>query len=269
MSTIDMSSVMETISSLETQLTQLRSLLGDAKKTKQKRAVNPDAKPNAWIDFLKRINALLKEAKHEGPATIGVLFAKHLKDSREGAYEMDTTMILEAFEAWATPEQIAHAKSLKRAKKDSSAASSVVAASDAEEASDAPASVEKKERKKREPMTEEAKAARKEKMAAKKAAAEPTPAAEPAPAAPAAPAAPVAAPTVVAPGAPKKAFAKKKLTYTMEQLKDFDEFEHEGETYGRNIRGDVVNGEGAYAGNWNGTDIVEGAPPADWETVMA
>ena len=252
MSTIDMSSVMETISSLENQLTQLRSLLGDAKKTKQKRAVNPDAKPNAWIGFLQRINALLKEAKHEGPATIGVLFAKHLKDSREGAYDMDTTMILEAFEAWATPEQIAHAKSLKRAKKDSSAASSV--ASEAEEASDAPASVEKKERKKREPMTEEAKAARKEKMAAKKAAA-----------APAAPAA--AAP--IAPGAPKKAFAKKKMTYTMEQLKDFDEFEHEGETYGRNIRGDVVNGEGAYAGNWNGSEIVEGAPPADWETVMA
>jgi len=257
MSTIDMSSVMETISSLENQLTQLRSLLGDAKKTKQKRAVNPDAKPNAWIDFLKRINALLKEAKHEGPATIGVLFAKHLKDSREGAYDMDTTMILEAFEAWATPEQIAHAKSLKRAKKDSSAASSV--ASEAEEASDAPASVEKKERKKREPMTEEAKAARKEKMAAKKAAAAPA-AGEPAAPAAAAP---------IAPGAPKKAFAKKKMTYTMEQLKDFDEFEHEGETYGRNIRGDVVNGEGAYAGNWNGSEIVEGAPPADWETVMA
>ena len=256
MSTIDMSSVMETISSLETQLNQLKSLLGDAKKTKQKRPVNPDAKPNAWIDFLKRINALLKEAKHEGPATIGVLFAKHLKDSREGAYEMDTTTILEAFEAWATPEQIAHAKSLKRAKKDSSASSSV--ASDAEEApaSDAPASVEKKERKKREPMTEEAKAARKEKMAAKKAAAEPV-------AAPVAPVAPVA------PGAPKKAFAKKKITYTMEQLKDFDEFEFEGENYGRNVRGDMVNGEGVYVGNWNGTEIVEGAPPADWETVMA
>jgi hypothetical protein len=204
MSTIDMSSVMETISSLENQLTQLRSLLGDAKKTKQKRAVNPDAKPNAWIDFLKRINALLKEAKHEGPATIGVLFAKHLKDSREGAYDMDTVSMLEAFEAWATPEQIAHAKSLKRAKKDSSTASSV-AASEAEEASDAPASVEKKERKKREPMTEEAKAARKEKMAAKKAAAEPTPAAEPvptpAPAAPAAPAAHAAVPACPSPPA--------------------------------------------------------------------
>ena len=269
MSTIDMSSVMETISSLETQLNQLKSLLGDAKKTKQKRAVNPDAKPNAWIDFLKRINALLKEAKHEGPATIGVLFAKHLKDSREGAYDMETTAILEAFEAWATPERIEHAKSLKRAKKDSSASSSV--ASDVEEAasdapaSDAPASAEKKERKKREPMTEEAKAARKEKMAAKKAAtvAAAAPAAEPAEPAPVAPVAPVA------PGAPKKAFAKKKMAYTMEQLKDFDEFEHEGETYGRNIRGDVVNGEGAYAGNWNGTEIVEGAPPADWETVMA
>jgi len=261
MSTIDMSSVMETISSLETQLTQLRSLLGDAKKTKQKRAVNPDAKPNAWIDFLKRINALLKEAKHEGPATIGVLFAKHLKDSREGAYDMDTTMILEAFEAWATPERIEHAKSLKRAKKDSSAASSV--ASQAEEASDAPASdAPKKERKKREPMTEEAKAARKEKMAAKKAAAVAPAVAEEA-------VAPVAHAAPIAPGAPKKAFAKKKLAYTMEQLKDFDEFEHEGETYGRNIRGDVVNGDGAYAGNWNGTEIVEGAPPADWETVMA
>ena len=261
MSTIDMSSVMETISSLEKELNQLKSLLGDAKKTKQKRAVNPDAKPNAWIGFLQRINALLKEAKHEGPATIGVLFAKHLKDSREGAYDMDTTMILEAFEAWATPERIEHAKSLKRAKKDSSAASSVVAASDAEEASEAPASdAPKKERKKREPMTEEAKAARKEKMAAKKAAAAPV--SEPAAPAPA-PAAPVA------PGAPKKAFAKKKMTYTMEQLKDFDEFEHEGETYGRNARGDVVNGEGAYAGNWNGSEIVEGAPPADWETVMA
>jgi hypothetical protein len=243
---------------MEKQLASMKAMLGGGPievKTKQKRAVNPDAKPNPWISFLKNVHATLKGAEHKGPATIGVLFASHLKEThgKETAYEMDSGAMLAEFDSWATPERIEHAKSLKRSKKDAVS----VSASEGEES----ATAEKKERKKREPLTEEQKAARKEKMAAKKAAA-------PAPAT--APAAP--APTPAAPAAePKKAFAKKEVKpkYTLEQLQDFDEFEHEGETYGRNIRGDVVNGEGEYAGHWDGTTLKAGAAPADWAKVMA
>jgi hypothetical protein len=118
-----------------------------------------------------------------------------------------------------------------------------------------------KPRAKRAPMTEEAKALRKEKMAAKKAAA----ASEPAEAAPAAEAAPKPAPKPAA----FKPKAVAKPVYTMEQLTDLDGFEHEGVSYGRNIRGDVVSEDGSYVGHWNGKALKKGAAPADWEAVKA
>ena len=243
---------------MEKQLASMKAMLGGSASitksaTKEKRAPNPDAKPNPWISFLKNVHATLKGAEHKGPATIGVLFASHLKEThgKEIAYEMDSGAMLAEFDSWATPERIEHAKSLKRSKKDAVS----VSASEGEEAA------EKKERKPRAPLTDEQKAARKEKMAAKKAADAP---------APAAPAAAAPAPAA-APAAPKKAFAKKEVKpkYTLEQLRDFDEFEHEGETYGRNPRGDCTNAEGEYAGHWDGTTLKSGAAPADWAKIMA
>jgi hypothetical protein len=247
---------------MEKELARMKSMLGGSASIKsakkEKRAVNPDAKPNPWITFLGKVHAALKGAEHKGPATIGVLFASHLKEShgKDAAYEMDSGSMLAEFDAWATEERLAEIKGMKRgtAKKDAVS----VSASEGEDSATA-----KKERKPRAPLTDEQKAARKEKMAAKKASA----AAEaPAPEAPAAP--PAATP---APAEPKKAFAKKEVKpkYTLEQLQDFDEFEHEGETYGRNVRGDVVNSEGEYAGHWDGTTVKVGAAPADWAKVMA
>jgi len=243
---------------MEKQLASMKAMLGGSTSiksaTKAKRAPNPDAKPNPWISFLKNVHATLKGAEHKGPATIGVLFASHLKESqgKDTAYEMDSGSMLAEFDAWATEERLAEIKGMKRgtAKKDAVS----VSASEGEESATA-----KKERKPRAPLTDEQKAARKEKMEAKKAIAAAT--AAPAPAA----AAPAAAP------APKKAFAKKEVKpkYTLEQLQDFDEFEYEGESYGRNIRGDVINGEGGYAGHWDGATLKAGAAPADWEKVMA
>jgi len=244
---------------MEKELARMKSMLGGSASIKsakkEKRAPNPDAKPNPWITFLGKVHATLKGAEHKGPATIGVLFASHLKEThgKDTAYEMDEEAMLADFETWATEERLAEIKGMKRgtAKKDAVSVS----------ASETEAPADKKERKKREPLTEEQKAARKEKMAAKKAAASAAPAPEEVIAVDEAPAA----------AAPKKAFAKKEVKpkYTLEQLQDFDEFEHEGETYGRNIRGDCVNGEGEYAGHWDGATMKAGAAPADWAKIMA
>jgi hypothetical protein len=63
---------------------------------------------------------------------------------------------------------------------------------------------------------------------------------------------------------------KPKVEYSIEQLTDFDSFTHEGVDYGRNARGDVVNGDGAFVGHWNGKAInKKAAKPADWAEVEA
>jgi len=78
------------------------------------------------------------------------------------------------------------------------------------------------------------------------------------------------------PKAPKKAkvakaakAAKAAINYTVEQLQDFDEFKHDGVEYGKNVRGDLVDTDGVYAGHWNGKAVSMGATPADWAQVMA
>ena len=267
MSTISSESLVQSITQMEKQLASMKAMLGGSASIKsakkEKRAPNPDAKPNPWITFLGKVHAMLKGAEHKGPATIGVLFASHLKEShgKDTAYEMDSGAMLAEFDSWATEERLAEIKGMKRGTKKDAVS---VSASETEEP-------EKKERKPRAPLTDEQKAARKEKMAAKKAAAPQTEvqkagrlagyAVETESTDEAAPAA----------AAPKKAFAKKEVKpkYTLEQLQDFDEFEYEGETYGRNVRGDCVNGEGEYAGHWDGAALKSGVAPADWAKIMA
>ena len=77
------------------------------------------------------------------------------------------------------------------------------------------------------------------------------------------------------PKAPKKAkvakaakAAKAAINYTVEQLQDFDEFKHDGVEYGKNVRGDLVDTDGAYVGFWDGKAVIKGSKPADWATVM-
>ena len=85
-------------------------------------------------------------------------------------------------------------------------------------------------------------------------------------------AAPVtAAAAVAAVAAPKKVFAKKevKKTWTLAQLQNWDEGFFEGDCYGVNERGDVINGDGEFQGHWDGKTLDRKAPlPADWALVM-
>ena len=74
---------------------------------------------------------------------------------------------------------------------------------------------------------------------------------------------------VAEPAAKKQPKQTKKTTYTLEQLQDFGELEHEGGEYGVNARGDVVDGDGNYVGYWNGKTIEKkDKKPADWSKVM-
>ena len=58
--------------------------------------------------------------------------------------------------------------------------------------------------------------------------------------------------------------------YTLEKLQDFGEIEIDGEEYGINIRGDIVNTNGDYMGRLNsrGDKIIKGKRPSDWSAVM-
>jgi len=81
-----------------------------------------------------------------------------------------------------------------------------------------------------------------------------------------APPPPAAAATTTAKGSFKPKSVKSKVTYTPEQLANFTEFEYNGETYGRNERNDVVDGDSNFRGRWNAaTSKIEACPePADW-----
>jgi hypothetical protein len=74
-------------------------------------------------------------------------------------------------------------------------------------------------------------------------------------------AAPAAAPAFKPKAVKSKAAAP---TYTAEQLSNFTEFEHNGQTYGRNERGDLVDTESNFVGRWNGKEIETIPEPADW-----
>jgi hypothetical protein len=263
--------LIKALANIESAVINMKAALGveGAVPVKTKKAKDPSAEPkapNVWIQFTQRVGPLIKEALGKAPATVGKQFCSFLKEQK--AYDQWTDEeIIAAFADWERPEQ------------------SKMAAKKAETASESGSVV--KERKKREPMTEEAKALRKEKMAAKKAAgssassaeeaseAEAKPEEAPAVAVAVAVAAPAAAPAAAA---PKKVVAKKTVTktYTIEQLTDFEEFGYDGQSYGRNIRGDVVNAEGEFAGHWDGVKalrnepaLVKADPPADWETIAA
>ena len=220
-------SLLRTIASLQTELAHLQAALGVEGVTiatkKMKKAKDPSAEPkepNVWIKFTQRVGTLIKEAHpdNKSPATIGKQFCSFLKEQK--AYDQwDDAEILEAFGTWEVPEQSKMERDgkTKKAKADSASESGSV--------SDAP------KRGPKGPLSEEAKAARREKMAAKKAATSTEPV-DP------------AAGTGLAPKTPFKPKTVTKPSYTMEQLTDLDGFEHEGVSYGRNIRGDVVSEDG-------------------------
>jgi hypothetical protein len=222
----------------------------------------PKAEPNEWIKFTQRVSEALKTVEGKRPATVGKQFASHLKDIKAYA-EWTQEEMLEAFSSWTAPEQ---SKMEAAGKTKKARAASAAASVDGSVSSPEGEVAEKKPRKER---TEEEKAATKAKRAAtaaaKKAAGG---SAAPAPAAPAPPAAPArvltAHPTAFKPKAVKAA-----TTYTLEQLQDFSEFTHANETYGRNARGDVVDGDENFVGHWTGKAIESCAAPADWDKVMA
>jgi len=138
----------------------------------------------------------------------------------------------------------------------------------------------KKERKKAAPKTEEEKAAINAKRAAtreknKAAAGSSDEAAAPVEVAPV-----VAAPVVAAPvaaaagkaGAKPKTAKPKAVTYTKEQLSEFEPTTIDGSEYGVNVRGDMVNGDGEYAGHWDSSKKKrngKATKPADWEEITA
>lgn len=119
--------IMESIAVLEKELARLKTALavsgsvgvpvssGKTKKAKAPR--NPDAPPpkaNAFFDFLNgRVRPLLKEHKADMKlaGTVAPAFASHLRtlnpDDKEAVYAMETEAILAAFDAWATPENLA------------------------------------------------------------------------------------------------------------------------------------------------------------------
>jgi hypothetical protein len=252
-------SLLRTIASLQSELASLQTALGaegvtfaPIKGAKAKKVKDPNAEPkepNVWIKFTQRVGALLKGAYPDAkaPATVGKQFCSFLKEQKPYDEWVDAD-ILEAFTSWTPPEQ-SKMELAGKTKKSSVASGS----SDEGSVSDASAPAPKK----RGPLSDEAKAARKEKMDAKKAGA--------------------AIAEVKANAAPSaaiaKAFKPKATTsssYTMEQLTDLDGFVFEGKSYGRNVRGDVVNEDGSYAGHWDGKTILRSYPvPADWDAVRA
>ena len=256
-------SLLRTIASLQAELSNLQTALGvegvmlaPTKGAKAKKVKDPNAEPkepNVWIKFTQRVGTLIKEAHpdNKAPATIGKQFCSFLKEQKP--YDQwEDAEILEAFTSWEAPEtsKMEAAGKTKKAKADTASESGSV--TDASE----------KKRGPKGPLSEEAKAARREKMQAKKFAAEISSAAI-------AFAEPVE-PAAAAPAPAPKAFKPKtvaKPSYSMEQLIDFDSFEHQGVSYGRNARGDIVSEAGEYVGNWDGKVIVKGAAPADWDAM--
>jgi hypothetical protein len=269
--------IMESIASLEKELARLKTALAESgvqlpskKEKKPKKERDPDAPPpkaNPFFEFLNgRIRPLLNERKAEMklPGTVAPLFAKHLKESKEGAYSLEDDAIMAAFEEWATPENLT---APPRKAKESDAASE--------------AGSEPKAEKPKRVLSDEQKAKMKEGREKKKAEKDAAKAAEKAAVAtetetetePKKPAA--VGPTVAAVAAPpKKSFAKKEVkkerVYSLAELQDWKEIEVEGESLGVNQRGDVINGDGEFQGHWDGKTLNREAPlPADWDTVMA
>ena len=275
------SNMLATVLKLEKELAKMKIALGvEGVKTpkKARKAKDPSApkkEPNVWIKFTQRVGLLLKTTDHKGPATIGKQFASHLKDIK--AYdEWTDAEILHDFSSWTAP-----AKGTSAAGTSAAAVAEADAAS-ADEAEEGFASAQS-----------EAEAPALAPTLAAPALAAPTP--EPkkrgpkakAPVAPAPPPPTLPPPARAEPSAvvkmlteaiaaaPASAFKPKAVkskaaapTYTMEQLSNFTEFEHNGQTYGRNERGDLVDTESNFMGRWNGKAIETIPEPADWNMCM-
>ena len=254
------------LAELKAAVAELKTMLSKPKAGKAKKAVDPDApkkEPNVWIKFTQRVGALLK-AEHpdeKGPATIGKQFCSFLKEKK--AYDLwEDAEILEAYAGWERPEvsKMELAGKTKKGSKPSSSATSEASSVAEEEGS----------KKTRKPQSEETKAAAALKRAANKAkkAAEAVEEAEEAEEEAPKPKAKADKPKEAKPKETKPKAPK--VEYSIEQLTDFDSFTHEGVDYGRNARGDVVNGDGAFVGHWNGKTVNKKATkPADWAEVEA
>jgi len=262
---------MKKIESLEAQLAELKAAISSGApitpvKTKKEKDPNAPKKPaNDWIVFTQRVGNLLKaagaadesRAEHfTGPATMVKSFSSMLKGQKPYASWSDDE-VLEAFESWERPVQAPRAK--KSA--DSSPAASAPASDTGSVTS------EKKERKKPARKSDEEKAIIAAKRAATIAAKKLVATGAPAPAVEAAP--------VAAPAPAKKVFKKAAPVapaYTLEELTDFAALTIDGEEFGINARGDVINGSMEFAGHYDAEKKVlnRSAPaPADWATVSA
>ena len=260
---------MKKIESLEAQLAELKAAISSGApitpvKTKKEKDPNAPKKPaNDWIVFTQRVGNLLKaagvadpsRAEHfTGPATMVKSFSSMLKGQKPYASWSDDE-VLEAFESWERPVQATRAK--KSA--DSSPASSAPASDTGSVTS------EKKERKKPAPKSDEEKAIIAAKRAATIAAKKLVAAGEVA----------VEAAPVAAPAPAKKVFKKAAPAapaFTLEQLTDFIATPIDGEEFGINARGDVIDGSMEFAGHYDAEKKVldRSAPaPADWAAISA
>ena len=221
-------------------------------KMKVKDENAPKKEPNVWIKFTQRVSPLiaaqLKEQK--APATVGKQFCSFLKEQK--AYDLwADEEIMAEFASWERPE-------VSKMEREKSAKAS-------EASSDAEASVGSKVVKHQSEATKAAAAVKRAANKAKKLAEAESAEEEVKPKVKA-----VKAVKAVKPKEAKEPKAKEPKEYTMEQLADFDSFSHEGADYGRNARGDVVNGDGTFIGSWNGKTVNKKAPkPADWADVAA
>jgi hypothetical protein len=260
------------LAELKAAVAELKVMLSKPKAAgKAKKAVDPDApkkEPNVWIKFTQRVGALIK-AEHpdeKGPATIGKQFCSFLKEKK--AYDLwEDAEILEAYAGWERPEvskmELA-GKTKKGSKPSSSATSEASSVAEEEEGAKKPRKPQSEETKAAAAVKRAATKAKKAAEAAEEAVEEAEEAVEEAPKpAPKAKEAKAKAPKAEKPAAPK-------VEYSIEQLSDFDSFTHEGVDYGRNARGDVVNGDGAFVGHWNGKTVNKKAiKPSDWAEVEA
>jgi hypothetical protein len=137
-STIDISSILSSISVMETQLAALRAQLGVASSgaksspvktsTEKKERKKSDAPPTAWRIFADRVRELLRSNGYEGKAigTECVQFCSTLKAENAELSAWSDADILARRADWTAPEvskQKASGKSYRKKKSDSSSAS--------------------------------------------------------------------------------------------------------------------------------------------------
>ena len=251
------STMLATVLKLEKELAKMKIALGvEGVKTpkKARKAKDPGApkkEPNVWIKFTQRVGELLKTTDHKGPATIGKQFASHLKDVKPYD-EWTDAEILHQFSSWTPP--VKGSAPAEAAPAEVSAAEMSATEEGFATAQSEPESAPAPKKKGGKP--------------AKEASIPPPPPAPPAKAEPS-PVVKMLTETLAAAaatGAFKPKGVKSKVTYTPEQLANFTEFEYNGETYGRNERNDVVDGDSNFKGRWNAaTSKIEACPePADW-----